>query len=153
MGMPSGDPDTMNPDTTAEYFTKKMLDRIPENIRNEKIDGTLREDIRGYIEDVKNAVDYKKIALEVAELVTSKQKQYGDSFGHSDEILRVLYPNGVKPDQFCNFLAITRVIDKLFRIANGDLGGESAWFDINGYSLIALGDKEKKSTLKRIKVE
>ncbi len=82
---------------------------------------------------------YKKIALEVANLVIEKQKAYGDSFGKSGDILRILYPNGINPDQYDDMLTIVRIIDKLFRIANDKKAfGENPYKDINGYSLLAL---------------
>jgi len=82
-------------------------------------------------------------AQRVAKIVEKKQIQYGDSFGNADKILRVLYPYGVAVDQYKNLLAIVRIIDKLFRIANGDQGEESAWDDIAGYSLLAASKKHK----------
>lgn len=81
-------------------------------------------------------------AAEVAALVKEKQEAYGDSFNFSGDILQILYPDGVKPEQYRDMLAIVRVIDKLFRIANKkDAFGEDPWKDINGYSLLAMGDK------------
>jgi hypothetical protein len=56
-------------------------------------------------------------AKQIAELVTQKQKAYGDSFGKSGDVLRILYPNGVKPEKYGDLLAVTRIIDKLFQIA------------------------------------
>ncbi len=50
---------------------------------------------------------YKGVALDIAELVTEKQKSYGDSFGKSGEILRILYPNGIAPEQLADALTIT----------------------------------------------
>lgn len=80
---------------------------------------------------------YEEVALEIAKLVSRKQKEYGDSFGNSHKIFEVLYPEGVKPEQMKDFLVIVRIVDKLFRIARGDQGEESAWDDIHGYSNLA----------------
>ena len=70
--------------------------------------------------------------------LSKKQKCYGDSFGHAGQIMKILYPDGVKPEQLESALTMIRVIDKLFRIANGDQGDESAWSDICGYSILEL---------------
>lgn len=86
---------------------------------------------------------YEQAALMIAKLVATKQIQYGNSFGNSDKIFKVLYPNGVSPEQMKDFLVIVRVVDKLFRLARGDQGEESAWADINGYSLLALTRNER----------
>ncbi len=90
---------------------------------------------------------YKQIGSEIGELVDEKNVAYGSSFAESYKILSVLYPNGIKPEQYMDALAITRVIDKLFRIATAkDAFGESPWRDIAGYAIlgVANADKEKK---------
>jgi len=83
--------------------------------------------------------EYANAALGVAELVTDeKQKAYGDSFGKSREVIRILYPDGISREQYADALAVIRVIDKLFRIATDrDALGESPWQDIAGYALLA----------------
>lgn len=81
---------------------------------------------------------YSEIAAEVAALVEKKQKAYGDSFSKSGAILRVLYPNGLSPEDFDDALTIIRIIDKLFRIATDrDAFGEDPWRDVMGYALLA----------------
>ena len=90
---------------------------------------------------------YKNIGMQVGELVDEKNTAYGSSFAESYKILSVLYPNGIKPEQYTDALAIIRVIDKLFRIATAkDAFGESPWRDIAGYAIlgVANADKEKK---------
>ncbi len=82
---------------------------------------------------------YTQEALNLAELVIRKQMAYGDSFGRSQEIIRVLYPNGIRPDQYLDALAVIRVIDKVFRIANQKSAfGEDPWRDIAGYGLLSV---------------
>ena len=84
-----------------------------------------------------------EIANSIGELVTEKNLAYGDSFNKSEKILKVLYPNGVQPEQYKHFLTITRVIDKLFRIATDkDAFGESPFRDIAGYCLLAIQSEE-----------
>jgi hypothetical protein len=82
---------------------------------------------------------YAEIAAEIGALVESKQAACGDSFGRSGQVMRILYPDGIRPDQMDDALAVVRVIDKLFRIANKkDAFGESPWRDLCGYSLLSL---------------
>lgn len=92
---------------------------------------------------------YEIVAEKIGKLVSEKQIQYGDSFGNSKKILNVLYPNGVNPDQYQTLLTVTRIIDKLFRVANGDQGNESAFQDIAGYALLEVS---KNSSCKEIDV-
>jgi len=61
---------------------------------------------------------YKQIGIDVGSLVDEKNAAYGSSFAECHKILSVLYPSGIKPEQYTDALAIIRVIDKLFRIAN-----------------------------------
>ena len=88
-------------------------------------------------------MQYEKIGTEIGRLVQKKNEAYGDSFGQASKILEVLYPSGINPDQYRDALAITRVIDKLFRLANKkDAFGESPWRDICGYAILGVANDE-----------
>ena len=88
--------------------------------------------------------NYETIGNEIGKLVQEKNEAYGDSFGQACKILEVLYPNGIQPAQYRDALAITRVIDKLFRLANKkDAFGESPWRDICGYAILGVANDEK----------
>lgn len=83
-------------------------------------------------------MSYANLGDAIGSLVEEKQRAYGDSFGRSGQILRILYPTGIPLDKLDDALAITRVLDKLFRIATDrDALGESPWRDIVGYALLA----------------
>jgi hypothetical protein len=86
---------------------------------------------------------YEVMGQTIGRLVDRKQKEYGDSWGKAADILRVLYPDGVKPEDYHYLLGIVRVIDKLARIANGNQGEENAWADIAGYGILGSYDKYK----------
>lgn len=89
---------------------------------------------------------YKQKALEIADLVTKKNKSYGDVFKKTGDVLRILYPNGISLDQYDDVLAIARILDKLFRVATDrDALDEDPWEDITGYSLLrSIHVEEKK---------
>jgi len=92
-------------------------------------------------------VSYADLGLEIGQLVESKQQAYGDSFGRSGNVLRVLYPDGIKLEQYDDALAIVRIVDKLFRVAShgaNDLHGESPGRDIAGYGLLMAARHERK---------
>ena len=100
-----------------------------------------------------NMNKYEKLGFAVGELVGRKQKAYGDSFGQSDKILKVLYPNGVAPEQYQDMLTLVRIIDKLFRVANcKDAFDENPYMDITGYGLLGLAmnqmDEQDKNLIK-----
>ena len=87
---------------------------------------------------------YHEIGEEIGRLVQEKNEAYGDSFGQACRILEVLYPDGIQPAQYRDALAITRVIDKLFRLANKkDAFGESPWRDICGYAILGISNDFK----------
>jgi len=89
---------------------------------------------------------FESVGKELGILVEEKNAAYGDSFGKANKILETLYPNGIQPEQYIDLLAIVRVIDKLFRVANDkDAFGESPWRDICGYAILGVAnDMEKK---------
>jgi hypothetical protein len=88
--------------------------------------------------------NYKAIGTEIGSLVQEKNEAYGDSFGQACRILEVLYPNGIEPSQYRDALALIRVIDKLFRLANKkDAFGESPWRDICGYAILGVANDEQ----------
>jgi hypothetical protein len=91
-----------------------------------------------------NHKKYKQIGEEIGSLVDEKNAAYGSSFAESYKILSVLYPNGIQPEQYTDALAIIRVIDKLFRLANKkNAFGESPWRDIAGYAILGVANNEK----------
>jgi hypothetical protein len=84
---------------------------------------------------------YEEIGAAIGCLVDRKQKAYGRSFDHSGKILEILYPHGVKTEQFADLLGMVRIIDKLFRIATDKTAlGEKPWEDVAGYALLMNRD-------------
>lgn len=97
-------------------------------------------------------MSYEEIGREIGELVDRKNNAYGSSFDKSGEILDILYPSGVSPHQFSDVLAITRIIDKLFRIATDKTAfSEEPWKDIAGYGILGVkktrGEQRRNSYL------
>ena len=81
--------------------------------------------------------DYAALGQKIGELVQSKNAAYGDSFSNSGKILAILYPNGVKPEQYTDMLTVVRILDKLARVATRkDAFGESPFKDIAGYGIL-----------------
>ena len=87
---------------------------------------------------------FEEIGTHIGKLVDLKNEAYGSSFLKSEQILKVLYPEGIKPEQYKDMLAITRIVDKLFRIAtNKDAFGENPFKDIAGYGILGVANGEK----------
>lgn len=88
--------------------------------------------------DVAPPSHFEREAAILGRLVTEKNKAYGDSFAQSGKVLAILYPSGIRPEQYRDALGVVRVVDKLFRIATKkDAFGEEPWSDVAGYGLVA----------------
>jgi len=86
--------------------------------------------------------NYRSIGLQIGELVDKKNAAYGDSFAKAGQFLKLLYPEGIKPEQYDDMLYLARVFDKQMRIAtNKDAFGENPAQDIAGYSILQVGVK------------
>jgi hypothetical protein len=84
---------------------------------------------------------FEQIGTDIGKLVDEKNAAYGDSFAKSGDVMAILYPNGIKPDQYRDALAVVRVVDKLFRIATDrDALGETPWRDIAGYGILGAAN-------------
>ena len=85
---------------------------------------------------------FTELANSIGQLVESKNKAYGSAFDKSGDFIRVLYPEGIKPEQYKDMLCIVRVFDKLMRIATSYEGTEEkkvdAYSDLMGYGLLGL---------------
>jgi hypothetical protein len=93
------------------------------------------------------SMKYEELGTEIGRLVDLKNAAYGASFDKAGDVLRILYPNGITPDQYVDALAVVRILDKLFRTATDrDALGESPFGDIAGYGLLgAARAREAKS--------
>ena len=86
----------------------------------------------------------KEISLELGSLLEEKNRSYGSAFSKSSEVLKILYPEGIQPDQYTDLLLITRILDKLFRIATDKSAfNEEPWKDIAGYGLLGIYKEQK----------
>ena len=91
--------------------------------------------------------DYIRLGEEIGILVGKKQEAYGDSFGRSGAVLREMFPDGIKPNQYGDLLTIARILDKLFRLANQPKAfDESPYRDICGYALLGIKRHSHKET-------
>jgi len=93
------------------------------------------------------------IGTAVGTLVKEKNAAYGDAFAQSGKILRVLYPDGIKPEQYEDMLGVCRVLDKLFRVATKkDAFGESPWNDVAGYGILGVARDKALRDEKKLEV-
>lgn len=97
---------------------------------------------------------FAKLGQSIGELVDTKQRMYGNSFGEAGKVLAILYPYGVPVESMGDMLTIARIVDKLFRVANrqGD-DTESPFDDIAGYALLAANKHRTERTSTNMSAE
>ena len=82
---------------------------------------------------------FENIGMELGKLTDEKREAYGNSATIATEVMKLLYPQGIKIEQMNDMLLIVRVLDKICRIANKkDAFGENPWADVVGYGLIGV---------------
>ena len=85
---------------------------------------------------------FQELATDIGTLVEEKNKAYGSAFDKAGDFMRILYPEGIKPEQYKDMLSNVRIFDKLMRIATSYEGTEEkkidAYSDIMGYALLGL---------------
>jgi hypothetical protein len=137
-----------NIETMKQYFESKT----PLKIYNKEEAANLADYVKSLSEKDKQESqpplsNFEKIGHEIGELVTEKNKAYGNAFEKSCDILTFLYPEGIPVNKMQDALTVVRIIDKLIRIATDkDAFGEDPFRDIAGYSILAV---EKRSRLKQ----
>nr|DAU09818.1 MAG TPA: Nucleotide modification associated domain 1 [Caudoviricetes sp.] len=86
---------------------------------------------------------FEKIASDLSTILSMKNEAYGNAFDKTTQILTLLYPNGIKVDQFKDVHVLIRMLDKVARIArDNDPLGESPYMDIAGYAILSLARDE-----------
>ena len=87
---------------------------------------------------------FEQSGLAVGALVAEKNAAYGDAFAKCGAFLRLLYPDGIRPEQYSDALCLVRMWDKMCRIAT-DRGalGKSPYQDIAGYGLLGMALSRK----------
>ena len=117
--------------------TQNIYD-LPVYCKDCELRNTVSCTVNGYNMEQKPDPIYENTAKAIGNLVAEKQLQYGNSFGNAGKILKVLYPDGISVDQMEDALVVVRIVDKLFRVANNNMGEEDAFQDITGYGLLAV---------------
>ncbi len=81
---------------------------------------------------------FMQLATDLGKLLAEKNQAYGDAFSKTTEILTLLYPNGIKVEQYKDVHVLVRMLDKMSRIAqDNDPMGESPYKDLAGYAILA----------------
>lgn len=79
---------------------------------------------------------------ELEALLREKRAHYGKGISRTGNMLREIYPDGIRPDQYDDLGLIVRSLDKFRRIAESgrSAGGENPWRDVAGYGVCGMVD-------------
>lgn len=126
---------------TLQDIYKNVMTGIPESHlgsgdKYEAINSGLL--VESDVVPIPDETSFMKIAKEVAEIVAEKNKAYGNSHKTVADFFKLLYPSGIKPEQYQDALTLARIFDKFSRIASGNeaFQQEDARRDIVGYALL-----------------
>lgn len=95
---------------------------------------------------------FHKSAEQLADLVSEKNIAYGDSANKVHLIMEILFPKGIPLKAYKWVLILTRILDKIIRLAEmlgkddfdeTDPMGEDPWQDIAGYGLLMVSGNSK----------
>lgn len=146
---PTTTPTPAPPQSAPEFLaalSPRSYARLSEEERQDLREGSLIDRVAARHETRADADNsFHAIAVRTAALVEEKNHAYGDSFAQSAKVLGVIFPEGVKPENYENLLAVTRILDKLFRIGTGRADSEDPARDITGYGLLM----QRSAALKR----
>jgi hypothetical protein len=80
---------------------------------------------------------FAELGTEIGELVERKAEAYGESFARCGDYLRILFPDGIRPEQYSLAMLLARDFDKSMRAVNdADAFGESPFIDKAGYAIL-----------------
>jgi hypothetical protein len=82
------------------------------------------------------------------EVFLRKKKAYGNSDKKTAEALAVFFPQGIAPESFDDATLIAHILEKLSRVASGNLTREQkvdAYQDIAGYAILGVHKDEKET--------
>lgn len=79
---------------------------------------------------------FETLGQKVGSLVDQKSASYGDSIRSAAKMLQLLFPDGIRSDQYCDVVILSRMWDKFSRLAHDpEAFGENPYEDIVGYGL------------------
>jgi len=83
--------------------------------------------------------DFHALASELADMLTDKNRKYGDSYARMAHVLPIFYPDGVPGEHLLDAVFILRIVDKLMRISSAQKDDdEDAVADIAGYAILRM---------------
>ena len=79
---------------------------------------------------------FEKLGHQIGSEVAAENEAHGNSFLKIGDALTLMFPDGVQPDQYNDFLATARILDELFRLATDKDLTENPFRAIAGYGIL-----------------
>jgi len=111
----------------------------PEVVESKKKTKKTRKKNEDATSEPQNPNGFYDIASELAEMLSDKNRKYGDSYARMAHVLPIFYPDGVPGNHLLDAVFILRIIDKLMRIASAQKDDdEDPVADIAGYAILRM---------------
>lgn len=97
-------------------------------------------------------MNIKKLFEEIENVFVEKQSKYGQVDVKIKNMLKELYPNGVKPEQYNEFMNVLKMLEKISRLTNENIdikGKSDALVDLAGYAMLGvkkMGEQSEPTT-------
>ena len=84
---------------------------------------------------------YEEIGGFVGLMTDRKNAALHNVLNRSGEMIRILYPHGIRTDQYGDFLILNRIIDNMCQIPSGGPAlAQEAWLEIACFALMKCRD-------------
>ena len=98
----------------------------------------------------KSVSQYVGVAANIGALAEGKLAAHGDTIGNTGKILRLLYPNGINPEQYDDMLTISRILERLCCVATDDQAlGEALFTDIAEAGILGIIKKMASKEIRK----
>lgn len=82
--------------------------------------------------------NFENVAKQIVDSVKAAERETGNCFTKSTEVIRILFPAGIPPGKEQEVASMLRIIDKMFRIANNPGSTATEWQVLSAYALNAV---------------
>jgi len=92
----------------------------------------------------------KELFKEIEDIILDKRKKYGPVDIKISKTLTELYPSGVQPETYQEFILVVHMLEKLSRLTNTNITKEAkndAYVDLAGYSILGVVKNSEKQKL------
>jgi hypothetical protein len=86
----------------------------------------------------------EKLLKDILNVFNKKQEEYGDTDLKASRMIDILYPDGITPEKYDDFLFSLKILEKLSRLSSDNISYDSKMDlvqDIAGYGILGTYNK------------